>query len=297
MPENPSDPPHFKATVSLLRGAGFRVRRLASTRPFKGSANGLGKHVRFKTGLLLFKHQHRLVQGRVPLAKRIHQDGRLRVLAAETQHRGAGNIWMMDVTGKQTAERLRILPRAPATALMHQEPYSVDIGKNPLRSTASIRALRGARTLMMLFDQLPHLLAVKFRPPVTKLFLEGIAQRFDIAVFAKDQRNHQPVIARAHLAVGTMVTVKSARRPTRDVGRSPGVFAYLGAKTGGVMLHVARAEQAAARDRLADQPDNSAIHDDLVADGEITDGKLLLGRYIGERHILLPGESDGFPGG
>ena len=70
---------------------------------------------------------------------------------------------------------------------------------------------------MMLCDQLPHLLAVKFWPPITKLFLKGIAQRFHIAVFAKNQRNHQPVIARADLAVRTMVTVQrcAKTKPTR----------------------------------------------------------------------------------
>src|ERR1700684_1182936 len=141
---------------------------------------------------------------------------------------------------------------------------------------------------MMLFDQLPHLLAVEFWPPVTQLFLEGIAQRFNIAVFAKDQGDDQPVIARAHLAVRTIVTIESPRRPTRNVGRSPGVITHLGTKTGGVVLHIACAEQAAARDRLADHTDNSAIHDDLVSDGKITDGKFLLGGYLGERNILLP---------
>ena len=150
---------------------------------------------------------------------------------------------------------------------------------------------------MMLCNQLPHLLAVKLWPPVTQLFFEGLAQRFNIAVFAKDQRDNQPVIARTDLAIRTMVTIKSARRPTRNVGRSPCVIAHLGTKTGGVMLHIACAEQAAARDRLADQPDNSAIHDDLVSDGKITDGKFLLGGYLGGRHILLPGKGEGLPSG
>src|SRR6202522_2624996 len=111
---------------------------------------------------------------------------------------------------------------------------------------------------MMLFDQLPHLLAIEFWPPVTQLFLEGIAQRFNIAVFAKDEGDNQPVIARAHLAVRTMGTIKRARRPTRDVGRCPCIMPHLGTKPGGVMLHVACAKHLAARNRLADQPDNSA---------------------------------------
>ena len=61
------------------------------------------------------------------------------------------------------------------------------------------------------------------------------------------------------------------------------------------MLHVARAEQASAGDRLADQPDDSAIHDDLISDGKIADGKLLLGGYLGWRNILLPGEGNRLP--
>ena len=63
------------------------------------------------------------------------------------------------------------------------------------------------------------------------------------------------------------------------------------------MLHVSRAEQAAAGDRLANQPDNSTVHDDLISDGQITGGKLLLGGYFGLRNVLLPGKGDGFPGG
>jgi hypothetical protein len=103
---------------------------------------------------------------------------------------------------------------------------------------------------MMLRDQLPHLLAVKFWPPVTKLFFEGIAQRFHVPVFTKYQRDHQPVIARPNLSIRTMVAVEGTRRPSRDVRRGPGIAAHLGSKAGSVMLHVARAEQAAARDRL-----------------------------------------------
>ncbi len=63
---------------------------------------------------------------------------------------------------------------------------------------------------MILLDQLPHLLAVEFWPRVTKLFLEGIAQGLDIAGFTKDQRDHQPIISRANLAIGTVIAVEGA---------------------------------------------------------------------------------------
>ena len=63
------------------------------------------------------------------------------------------------------------------------------------------------------------------------------------------------------------------------------------------MLHIARAEQAAPRDRLAHQSNHPAIHDDLVPNGEITHGKLLLSRYFGWRNILLAVEGNGFSGG
>src|SRR5580704_6095542 len=103
---------------------------------------------------------------------------------------------------------------------MHQESHSIDVGKNPLRpARTKIITLGCVRTLMMLCDQLPHLLAVKFWPAVTKLFFKGIAQRFHVPVFAKYQRDYQPVIARADPPIRTMVTVESARRPGRDVGR------------------------------------------------------------------------------
>ena len=119
----------------LAERSGFSGKTIGFHQAFEGGANGIGKHGRFKTGLLLFKHQNRLVQGRVPLAKRVHQNGRLGILATETQHRRAGNVGMMDVTGEQATERFGILTGAPTAAFMHQEPYSVDIGKDPLLST------------------------------------------------------------------------------------------------------------------------------------------------------------------
>jgi hypothetical protein len=63
------------------------------------------------------------------------------------------------------------------------------------------------------------------------------------------------------------------------------------------MLYVPRAQQASTGDLLADKPDDSAIHDDLIPGGKIAHGKFVLGRYLGYRNILLSGESNGFPSG
>src|ERR1700722_16132256 len=96
----------LQSNGKLAERSGLPRKTISFDQAFKGGANRFGKHVRFKTRLLLLEHQYRLAQSRVPLAQRIHQNRRLSILAAETQHRRAGNIWMMDVAGKQSAQRL-----------------------------------------------------------------------------------------------------------------------------------------------------------------------------------------------
>ncbi len=63
------------------------------------------------------------------------------------------------------------------------------------------------------------------------------------------------------------------------------------------MLDVAGAKQTAARDGLAHQPNHTAIHDHFIADGQVAHGKLLFRGNLGERHIGLAREDNGFPGG
>ncbi len=144
--------------------------------------------------------------------------------------------------------------------------------------------------LLKLFDQLAHLVAVKLGTSVTKLFLESIAQGLNIAVLAEDEGNHQPIIARAHLTVGAMVAIEGARSPARHVWRRPDKFSRFGTEAGGIVLHISSAQQTAARNWLADQPDFAAIHDDLVTIGEIAHGKFVLSRNVRLQDIVFARE-------
>ena len=56
----------------------------------------------------------------------------LRILAAEAQDGGAGDVGVVNVAGQQPAESLRILARAAAAALMGEEADAIDVGEDAL---------------------------------------------------------------------------------------------------------------------------------------------------------------------
>jgi hypothetical protein len=54
------------------------------------------------------------------------------MLAAETQDGCTGDVRVVNVSGKQAAERLGILSRASATPFVNEKPDAVEIRKNTL---------------------------------------------------------------------------------------------------------------------------------------------------------------------
>ncbi len=50
--------------------------------------------------------------------------------------------------------------------------------------------------------------AIVLRRRDAKFLFERLLQRADIPVFAKDQRNYHPVVARPYLAIGAVVALK-----------------------------------------------------------------------------------------
>ena len=68
----------------------------------------------------------------------------LRILAAEAQHRCAGDVGMVNVAGEQAAERLRILARAAAAALVGKEANAIEVGEDAF-GTRCARLLCDAR--------------------------------------------------------------------------------------------------------------------------------------------------------
>ena len=109
MPLKPSEPPHCRPTVSAERGAGARSRAIGLSQRRKSLVQRLLHQCRLASGALLIDNQHRLAQLRVPRPQFLHQNARLRVLAAQAQHRCPGHVGVVDVAGQQPAERLRVL--------------------------------------------------------------------------------------------------------------------------------------------------------------------------------------------
>ena len=113
MPLNPSEPPHCSPTVSAESGAGVRWTRLASARRRTVWSRAWSKQRAFAAGLLLIEDEDRLGDLRIELAQLFHQLSRLRHLAAEAEHGGAGNVGVVNVAGEQGAKRLRVLAVPP----------------------------------------------------------------------------------------------------------------------------------------------------------------------------------------
>src|SRR5208337_2519615 len=214
------------------------------------------------------------------------------MLASKTQYCRAGYVWVMDVPRKQAAESLRILPRASAAALVNEKPDAVYIRKNALMGDQVLWL--GGALLQMAVNQLSDLLAVLFRTAVAQFFFKGLAQRVDIAIFTKHQRNHEPVVARANLAIFTVIATESALLPARDIRGRPVKMGVSAREVRCVVLHIPRAQQAAARDRLTHASYNATVHDDFRANRQIFDRELLLGRNVGQRNIGCARERYGF---
>ncbi len=176
---------------------------------------------------------------------------------------------------------------------MEQELDSIDVGENPRLVWAGVGGGAGlARAgCAVILQKGAHLLAIKPGPAIAELLFKGLAQRVDIAVFAKDEGNDQPIITRADLAVLAMVAEKSTVDPSFDVRSFPGVVAVAGSESGRVMHHIGGSEQSTACDRLAGPADGDAVHPDLGAWLEIHRGELVLGRNVHGQRIIFAGDS------
>ena len=82
---------------------------------------------------------------------------------------------------------------------------------------------------------------------VAELFFEGFAHAVDVAVLAEDERQDEPVVARAYLAVGAVIAHEGAGGPGGGIGKREGNRVALCGVVAGAMADVARGEQAAAR--------------------------------------------------
>src|SRR5215472_12359150 len=102
---------------------------------------------------------------------------------------------------------------------MHQKLDSIDVSKH---SRQRCTLLLGAkRKCLQLFElslsieasHFRNLLPINLRRGEAQLFFEGLLQDSKVAVFAKNQRKHQPIIARTYLTIRPVVPGKSLLAP------------------------------------------------------------------------------------
>src|SRR5215813_7807099 len=85
---------------------------------FKRCCYCIGKHRIFRTAPLLLKDEDGLSEIGIAAVDLLLKNLYLRVLAAEAEHRGARDIWVIDIARDQAAEIVRVLACAAATALV-----------------------------------------------------------------------------------------------------------------------------------------------------------------------------------
>ena len=230
-PENPSEPPHFKPRHKWERGAGVRLALLASTNPrnvFRMASESMAE---FSAALLLLQDNHRLVEIRIALLDLVAQDSNLRVLATQAEDCSSRDVGMVDVSRNQPAQIVGVFTGAAAPAFMQQELDAVDVLKHAgaLRLGAISGGAASPRGIQFAFPielrQFGHLPAIDLRRRKTQLFFKGLLQNADVSVLTKDQRNHQPVVARAHLAIGPGIACERPLLPARNIRRLPVVLA------------------------------------------------------------------------
>jgi len=211
------------------------------------------------------------------------QDGNLGGLAAKTEDGCAGDVGMMDVSGDEAAKIVGVFSSTAAAAFVEQETDTVHIFEElGARRAGGLLGKRsgcdfGGLPLFVEARELSNLAAIDLRSGEAEFLFEGLLEHADIAVFAEDQRNDQPVIARADLAVGAMVATKSGAGPVRNIGRSPVVYFGFFVEGGGIVANIASGEGMAFGDRLDCFADENPVHEDGIAGGEIANGEFVLG--------------------
>ena len=147
--------------------------------------------LRFGATLLLLQNHQRLIKLRIPFANLFAQDGNLRVLAAQTQHRGPRNIRVVQVAGNQPAQIVGVFPRSAAAACMQQESDAIHVFKK--RRASWSRVFSACLSALDVFSasflveprQFRHLLPINLRRRETQFLLERLLQDSDVSVLAK----------------------------------------------------------------------------------------------------------------
>src|SRR5262249_17456038 len=143
--------------------------------PFERLPNGRCEHREFRTALLLLEYEEWLRKIRISFFQFFPQNRRLRMLASQAQHRRAGHIGMVNVSGNQSTEVRRSFPRSAPAPFVQQKLNSVHVFKDSLPSCS----VAGNRLVvpclpLVLSHQIRHLPPVRRRRSKSKLFLERL---------------------------------------------------------------------------------------------------------------------------
>src|SRR5215475_7209403 len=155
----------------------------------------------------------------------------LRMLTSQAENSSARNIGMMQIACDQAAKIPCVFARSSAPAFVREELHAIDILEESMRLRTSVvtRLLIGLDRVDSAFliqtRKISDLLTINLWWRVAQSFVESFAQYVDIAVLAENERNDEPVIARAYLSISALVSKKGAVLQGRYVRRVPAVAA------------------------------------------------------------------------
>src|SRR5438552_1154437 len=92
--------------------------------------DGFGEHGELRSAFLLLENDERLAEMQIAALDLFAKDVNLSVLAAEAEHGSSGNVGVMQISGDESAEIVRVLARPAATTLMKEKLDAVNIGEN-----------------------------------------------------------------------------------------------------------------------------------------------------------------------
>src|SRR5690606_26109949 len=109
---------------------------------------------------------------------------------------------------------------------------------------------------------------------------EGIAEYIYISIFTEYHWDNQPMVGGSHTAVCTVVPIKSAVLPFRNVRCHPVRLLFPNIVIGGGMYHIVYSDTFSLGNGPGSFADQGSVHDNRVAHFEIMEGEFMLGGKI-----------------
>ena len=155
---------------------------------------------------------------------------------------------------------------------MLQKLDAVHIGENPSLAqffrTAGDLGLQnrlGIVAGLVAVNQLVDVEGEAFFAVISQGFQHGLFDHLEVAVFAKHQGHHQPVVAGSDQAIGARVPLKSPIFKATDIGSLPVRFSFPDLIIVGVVDHIVSGDVAAPGDIAGGFADQYPVHDDLFS--------------------------------